>query len=226
MLKTRRPVYKWLFIATNCMLCADQKGDVYQTCQHSMFSPIGAWCTAGAVEWWFQRFAYRLSLLPFPQTDVACSQATWLPWKASLQSSLLREWVISELPLRLTSVSQHRKVQRHWYENNGFILMQIKVIITSFCTYKPHLKGNWAFGTQKWPMVSKNMANWKNSSSQKCDHSKCKCVINWVSPYKNQRTTNMVVLKIWNLPGCCKQEPVQNPPNQSFERNENGTKMF
>lgn len=36
----------------------------------------------------------------------------------------------------------------------------------------------------------------------------------------------MVVLKIWNFPGCCKQEPVQNPPNQSFERNENGTKMF
>ena len=54
MFKIRRPLYKWLFKSKR-MLCANQKSDVNQTCQQSVFSPVGAciriWCTAGAVEW-------------------------------------------------------------------------------------------------------------------------------------------------------------------------------
>ena len=134
MLKTRRPVYKWLFkLHAMCWpkrRCLPNLSTLNVLSNRSL---IHSRCRGMVVP--------KVCLLPFPQTDVACSQATWLPWKNSLQGSLLREWVISELPLRLTSVSKHRKVQRHWYENNGFILMQIKVIITSFCTYKPHLRG-------------------------------------------------------------------------------------
>ena len=66
-MKTRRPVYKRLF-KSNCVLVADQKSDVNQTCQQSVFSPMGAcisiWCTSGAVERRSQMFVYRL--LPFP----------------------------------------------------------------------------------------------------------------------------------------------------------------
>ena len=81
MLKIRRPVYKRLF-KSNRVLRADQKGDVNQTCQQSVFSPMGAciriWCTAGAVERRSQMFVYRLSpfrfsllaiFSPFPQTE-------------------------------------------------------------------------------------------------------------------------------------------------------------
>ena len=39
--KFRRPAYKRLF-KSNHMLHADQKSDVNQTCQQSVFSPIGA----------------------------------------------------------------------------------------------------------------------------------------------------------------------------------------
>ena len=69
MLKIRKPVYKWLF-KTNRVLRADQKSDVNQTCQQSVFLPIGAciriWCSAGAVERRPQMFFYRLSPFPFP----------------------------------------------------------------------------------------------------------------------------------------------------------------
>ena len=41
MLKIRRPVYKQLF-KSNRVLRADQKSDVNQTCQQSVFSPMGA----------------------------------------------------------------------------------------------------------------------------------------------------------------------------------------
>ena len=68
MLKIRRPVYKRLF-KSNRVLRADQKSDVNQTCQHSVFSPKGAciriWCTSGAVERRSQMFVYRLSHFPF-----------------------------------------------------------------------------------------------------------------------------------------------------------------
>ena len=87
MFKFRRPVYKQLF-KSNCMLHGDQKSDVNQTCQQSVFSPIGAciriWCTVGATERWSQIFVCRLwpfpfPLLvifsPFPQTE-SLSQAT------------------------------------------------------------------------------------------------------------------------------------------------------
>ena len=55
------------------MIRADQKADVNQTCQQSVFSPIRTciriWCTAGAVERRSQMFVYRpfrfsLSLVP------------------------------------------------------------------------------------------------------------------------------------------------------------------
>ena len=97
MLKIRRPVYKQLF-KSNHVLRADQKSDVNQTCQQSVFSPMGAciriWCTAaGAVEQRSQMFSlrgrlqmfvyrlspFRFSLLaffhPFPKQR-ACSQAS------------------------------------------------------------------------------------------------------------------------------------------------------
>ena len=55
-----------LLIATlwsNRVLRADRKADVNQTCQQSVFSPIGAciriWCTAGAVERRPQRSVHR-----------------------------------------------------------------------------------------------------------------------------------------------------------------------
>ena len=68
MLKIRRPVYKRLF-KSNRVLRADQKSDVNQTCQQSVFSPMGAciriWCTSGAVERRSQMFVYRLSHFPF-----------------------------------------------------------------------------------------------------------------------------------------------------------------
>ena len=68
-LKISRPVYKRLF-KPNSVLRADQKSDVNQTWQQSVFSPIGAcsriWCTAGAVERRSQMFVYRLSPFPFP----------------------------------------------------------------------------------------------------------------------------------------------------------------
>ena len=68
MLKIRRPLYKRLF-KSNRVLRADQKSDVNQTCQQSVFSPMGAciriWCTAGAVERRSQMFVYRLSPFPF-----------------------------------------------------------------------------------------------------------------------------------------------------------------
>ena len=81
MLKIRRPVYKQLF-KSNRVLRADQKSDVNQTCQQSVFSPMGAciriWWTAGATERRSQMFVYRLSpfpfsllaiFSPFPQTE-------------------------------------------------------------------------------------------------------------------------------------------------------------
>ena len=40
-LKIRRPIYKRLF-KSNRVLRADQKSDVNQTCQQSVFSPMGA----------------------------------------------------------------------------------------------------------------------------------------------------------------------------------------
>ena len=68
MLKIRRPIYKRLF-KSNRVLRADQKSDINQTCQQSVFSPMGAciriWCTAGAVERRSQMFVYRLSPFPF-----------------------------------------------------------------------------------------------------------------------------------------------------------------
>ena len=67
-----------LLIATlwsNRVLRADRKADVNQTCQQSVFSPIGAciriWCTAGAVERRSQMFVYRpfrFSLSPVPRS--------------------------------------------------------------------------------------------------------------------------------------------------------------
>ena len=81
MLKIKRPVYKRLF-KSNRVLRADQKSDVNQTCQQSVFSPMGAciriWWTAGATERRSQMFVYRLSpfpfsllaiFSPFPQTE-------------------------------------------------------------------------------------------------------------------------------------------------------------
>ena len=81
MLKIRRPVYKRLF-KSNRVLRADQESDVNQTCQQSVFLPMGAciriWCTAGAIERRSQMFVYRLSpfpfsllaiFSPFPQTE-------------------------------------------------------------------------------------------------------------------------------------------------------------
>ena len=54
---------------------ADRKADVNQTCQQSVFSPIGAciriWCTAGAVERRPQRHVhrpFRFSLSPVPRS--------------------------------------------------------------------------------------------------------------------------------------------------------------
>ena len=68
-LEIRRPFYQWLF-KSNYMLPANQKNDVNQTCQQSVFLPIGAciriWCTAGAMEQQSQMFVYRLSPFPFP----------------------------------------------------------------------------------------------------------------------------------------------------------------
>ena len=68
MLKIRRPLYKRLF-KSNRVLRADQKSDINQTCQQSVFSPMGAciriWCTAGAVERRSQMFVYGLSPFPF-----------------------------------------------------------------------------------------------------------------------------------------------------------------
>ena len=65
-------------LRTNRVLRADRKADVNQTCQQSVFSPIGAciriWCTAGAVERRSQMFVYR----PFRfslSLPKACSQA-------------------------------------------------------------------------------------------------------------------------------------------------------
>ena len=81
MLKIGRPFYQWLF-KSNRMLPADQKNNVNQTCQQSVFLPIEAciriWCAAGAVEQRSQMFVYRLSpfpfhllaiFVPFPQTE-------------------------------------------------------------------------------------------------------------------------------------------------------------
>ena len=68
MLKIRRPVYKRLF-KSNRVLRADQKSDVNQTCQQSVFSPMRAciriWRTEGAVERPSQMFVHRLSPFPF-----------------------------------------------------------------------------------------------------------------------------------------------------------------
>ena len=51
-----------------------KKSDVNQTCQLSVFSPIGAyirmWCTAGAVERRAQMFVYRLSPFSFPHLAI------------------------------------------------------------------------------------------------------------------------------------------------------------
>ena len=81
MLKIRRPVYKRLF-KSNRVLSADQKSDVNQTCQQSVFSSMGAciriWCAEGAVERPSQMHPFHsLSsriFHPFPKQR-ACSQA-------------------------------------------------------------------------------------------------------------------------------------------------------
>ena len=69
MLKIGRPFYQWLF-KSNRMLPANHKIDVNQTCQQSVFLPIGACvrilCAAGAVERQSQMFVYWLSPFPFP----------------------------------------------------------------------------------------------------------------------------------------------------------------
>ena len=70
MWKIRRLVYKRLF-KINRVLRADQKSDVNQTCQKSVFSPIACiriWCSAVAVERRPQMFFYRLS--PFPHLAI------------------------------------------------------------------------------------------------------------------------------------------------------------
>ena len=86
----RRPVYKRLF-KSNRVLHADQKSDVNQTCQQSVFSPMGAcisiWFTSGAVERRSQMFVYvqalTLSLLsprdffhPFPEQRASSKAIT------------------------------------------------------------------------------------------------------------------------------------------------------
>ena len=86
MLKIRRPVYKRLF-KSNRVLSADQKSDVNQTCQQSVFSPMGAciriWCTEGA--WNDRPKCLSTGSHPFPSLSSrffhpfpkqrACSQA-------------------------------------------------------------------------------------------------------------------------------------------------------
>ena len=72
MWKIRRLVYKRLF-KINRVLRADQKSDVNQTCQKSVFSPIACiriWCSAVAVERRPQMFFYRLSPFPFPHLAI------------------------------------------------------------------------------------------------------------------------------------------------------------
>ena len=97
MLKIRRPVYKRLF-KSNRVLSADQKSDVNQTCQQSVFSPMRAciriWRTEGAVERPSQMFVYRLSPFPFsllanfsPFPQRACSQAKFYMNMTSFSAS-------------------------------------------------------------------------------------------------------------------------------------------
>ena len=68
MFNFRRPIYKQLF-KSNRMPRIDQKSDVNQTCQQSVFLQIGAciriWCKAAATEGRSQMFVYRGSH-PFP----------------------------------------------------------------------------------------------------------------------------------------------------------------
>ena len=73
LLKSRRDILWRRAVYSNRMLRADWKADVNQTCQQSVFSPMGAciriWCTAGAVERRPQMFVhrpFRFSLSPVP----------------------------------------------------------------------------------------------------------------------------------------------------------------
>jgi len=70
-----RPVYKRLF-KINRVLRADQKSDVNQTCQQSVFSPIGAciriwsngapdWCGIGEVDWCLPINCKSILIIPF-----------------------------------------------------------------------------------------------------------------------------------------------------------------
>ena len=71
--------FEYIFVIvtlrSNRVLRVDQKANVNQPCQQSVFSPLGAciriWCTAGAVEQWSQMFVYRpfrFSLSPVPHS--------------------------------------------------------------------------------------------------------------------------------------------------------------
>ena len=75
-LNSQVPEDAMLKISLNQIACyvPTEKSDVSQTCQQSVFSPIGAcirmWCTADAVERRPQMFVYRLSPFPFPHLAI------------------------------------------------------------------------------------------------------------------------------------------------------------
>ena len=71
--------FEYIFVIvtlwSNCVLRVDQKANVNQPCQQSVFSPLGAciriWSTSGAVEQWSQMYFYRpfrFSLSPVPHS--------------------------------------------------------------------------------------------------------------------------------------------------------------
>ena len=80
----------------NRVLLADKKSDVNQTCEQSVFSPIGACiricCTAGAVERRSQMFVYRLSPFPFPLLAIFSP----FPRTESLFTGYVESWLKSQ----------------------------------------------------------------------------------------------------------------------------------
>ena len=105
-----------LLLWSNRVLRADRKADVNQTCQQSVFSPIGAcnriWCTAAAVERRSQMFVYRPFRFPssqFPARPKACSQARFMA-ELCFNSFNYDKFVSRIFDERITPENMHNKV--------------------------------------------------------------------------------------------------------------------
>ena len=133
MLKIGRPIYKRLF-KSNRVLGADQKSDVNQTCQQSVFSPMGAciriWCTEGA--WNDRPKCLSTGSHPFPSLSSrffhpfpkqrACSQAKFYMNMTSFSYRLIK----------FVSLASSRFIHGRFHTYNGWALFP-KCKLKSMC---------------------------------------------------------------------------------------------